>query len=154
MSVLSGFRIRDLNIIDPFRYRTVGRANLTYGMGPAGYDVRVEFDASGRIKEVTLEPGEFILASTIERFEMPHDFLGVVHDKSSWARQGLAVQNTVIEPGWKGYLTLELTNHGKNDLTIHVEDPICQVVFHRVEGQAHIYTGKYQDQERGPQEAR
>jgi dCTP deaminase len=39
--------------------------------------------------------------------------MGIVHDKSTWARRGLVVQNTVIEPGWHGYqTTIELTNHG------------------------------------------
>lgn len=156
MSVLSGHLIRDHNILTPFQYRTVGRDNLTYGMGPAGYDVRVEFDDEGELDEIVLLPNEFVLASTIERFTMPHDVLGVVHDKSTWIRKGLAVHNTVIEPGWEGFLTLELKNVNSDGTALHIVrgDPIAQIVFHKVIGQAMIYTGKYANQERGPQEAR
>lgn len=95
-----------------------------------------------------------MLASTIEHFTMPDDVLGEVKDKSSWARRGLAVQNTVIEPGWRGHLTLELTNHGDEGLTIHRGQPIAQIIFHQVLGLVTPYDGKYQDQARGPQDAR
>lgn len=102
-----------------------------------------------------LKPGEFALASAVEEFQMPDDLLGVVHDKSSWARRGLTLQNTVIEPGWRGFLTLELTNHGKDLLWLHRGVGICQVIFHVLdEPTYHPYNGKYQDQQAGPQEAR
>lgn len=123
---------------------------LTYGCGPAGYDVRVEFDETGSRDHVLLKQGQFILASTIEYFEMPTDVVGIVHDKSSWARRGLAVQNTVIEPGWHGFLTLELTNHGEQPLTIRREMAIAQIIFHLVDEEVEAYDGKYQFQERGP----
>ena len=81
---------------------------------------------------------------------MPPDVLGIVHDKSTWARLGLACQNTVIEPGWHGWLTLELTNHGTEALTIERGMPIAQVIFHFVDDDTVGYEGKYQDQRRGP----
>ncbi len=85
---------------------------------------------------------------------MPDNVMGIVHDKSSWARKGLTVQNTVIEPGWAGFLTLELTYHGESELFVHYGDPIAQIVFHRLdEITEQPYIGKYQNQERGPQEA-
>ena len=96
---------------------------MTYGVGPAGYDVRIDQD-------VVIPPGGFTLASTVERFTMPNDLLGIVHDKSTWARLGLALQNTVIEPGWCGFLTLELTNHSSEMLRLYRGMPIAQVVFH------------------------
>lgn len=147
--ILSGKTIQALEIMEPFYGRT--RHNgMTFGCGPAGYDVRVEFDAEGRKKEVVLQKGQFILASTIEKFRMPKDVVGIVHDKSTWARLGLAVQNTVIEPGWCGWLTLELTNHGDDHLIIQRGDPIAQIIFHRVDAETNGYEGKYQDQKRGP----
>src|SRR5688572_6125256 len=85
-------------LIDPWFHRTKFMG-LSYGIGPAGYDVRLDQD-------LLIPPNGFILASTVERFEMHNDILGIVHDKSTWARQGLTVQNTVIEPCWKGWLTL------------------------------------------------
>lgn len=119
----------------------------TYGLSPAGYDVRIA-------ESLVLQPGAFALASTIELFDMPNNLLGIVHDKSSWARRGLAVQNTVIEPGWRGHLTLELTTH-RGGLDIPAGVGIAQIVFHLLsEPTDSPYSGKYQDQEAGPQEAR
>lgn len=87
--------LRKIQPIQPFCERT--RHNgLTYGLGPAGYDVRI---AEG----ITASAGQFLLASTVEHFNIPNDILGKVCDKSSWARRGIAVQNTVIEPGVAGF---------------------------------------------------
>jgi dCTP deaminase len=149
MTILSGQTIQDLSIISPFYGRT-RHEGLTFGCGPSGYDVRVEFDSKGINKEVSLLPGQFMLASTIEKFDMPNHVVGIVHDKSTWARRGLAVQNTVIEPGWKGWLTLELTNHGIHPLLIKRGMPIAQILFHSTDRPTKGYEGKYQDQARGP----
>lgn len=127
---------------------------MTYGLGPAGYDVRVEFDKDGNQPYLLIPPGGFALASTIERFSMPVDVIAFVHDKSSWARRGIAVQNTVIEPGWAGWLTLELTNHSKEEICLEHGMPIAQIVFHQLDQPADSYSGKYHNQERGPQKAR
>jgi dCTP deaminase len=137
-------------MLEPFCVRT-RHEGVTFGLSAAGYDVRVEFDESGSIEEVLLEPGDFILASTIERFHMPTDVVGIVHDKSTWARRGIAVQNTVIEPGWSGFLTLELTNHGIEPVRLIRGMGIAQILFHRLDSPTTIpYEGKYQAQERGP----
>ena len=76
---------------------------------------------------------------------MPPHLVGIVHDKSTWARHGLSVFNTVIEPGWKGFLTLELVYHGNEVLHIPAGAGIAQVLFHQVMNPA-LYTGKYQGQ--------
>lgn len=133
-------------LVSPFHERTrIG--TLTYGLGPAGYDVRIR-------EELRLTQGAFKLASTIEHFKMPNDILGQVCDKSSLAREGVFVQNTIIEPGWRGYLTLEITYEGW-ELTISAGTPIAQIIFMRLEEPTEQgYEGKYQDQEAGPQEAR
>ena len=125
-------------MIHPFNERTVAHG-LTFGLSPAGYDVRVA-------ENLELRPGEFLLASTIESFHMPMDLLGVVHDKSTWARMGICVQNTVIEPGWVGKaLTLEVTNHSPRRVFIPAGSPIAQVVFHILdEPTVQPYAGRYQ----------
>lgn len=144
--IASGQLLRELQPIKPFCERTKFNG-MTYGVGPAGYDVRID-------QNLTLIPGDFSLASTMEEFDMPDTLLGIVHDKSTWARLGLAVQNTVIEPGWKGFLTLELTNHGKNLIRIEKGTPIAQIIFHFTDRPVeHPYDGKYQHQARGPQPA-
>lgn len=152
--ILSGQTIRQMgDMIAPFEERTK-HEGMTYGVGPAGYDMRIEFDDTGFEKEMQLWPGMFRLASTMERFRMPNNVMGIVHDKSTWARRGIAVQNTVIEPGWEGWLTLEITNHGNEKITLKRGMPICQVVFHFVDQPVQqVYDGKYQGQRRGPVEA-
>lgn len=120
---------------------------ISYGLSEAGYDVRVK-------QEITLTPEKrFSLASTIERFQMPDNMIGIVHDKSTWARRGLSVFNTVIECGWEGWLTLELAYHGQDDLHIPAGAGIAQVIFHEVMEPAQ-YTGKYQGQADQPVSAR
>lgn len=139
--------IRRRGIFTPFAERTV-LEGMSYGLSAAGYDVRIR-------EEVTLGPGDFRLASTVEHLEMPRDLLGVVHDKSTWARRGLALQNTVIEPGWRGFLTLELTNHGPEPLLIRAGSPIAQIVLHQMLAPTEqVYSGKYQDQPPLPVPAR
>lgn len=133
-------------LIEPWSVRTKVHG-MTYGVGPAGYDVRID-------QEVILAPYDFVLASTMEKFNMPTDLLGQVCDKSTWARRGLCVQNTIIEPGWSGYLTLELTNHTSDWISIHQGMPICQIIFFcLMKPTMSPYDGKYQNQEARPVEA-
>jgi len=153
--ILTGRQIRELGIVEPHVPRTEissGVITTSFGESFAGYDLRLNMmDGATKIGDETwiLKPGEFTLASALERFNMPNDILGIVHDKSTWARKGIAVQNTVIEPGWRGYLTLEITNHGSMPVVFCKGVGICQVVFHRLEEPAVPYAGKYQDQ--GPE---
>lgn len=120
---------------------------VSFGLGEAGYDIRIK-------QEVILHPdARFTLASAIEEFQMPTDLVGIVHDKSTWARLGLSVFNTVIEPGWRGFLTLELVYHGNGVLMVPAGAGIAQVLFHKITQPA-AYDGKYQNQEDRPVEAR
>ena len=134
------------DLIVPFHEQTKSRG-MTFGLGPAGYDIRAA-------ERVVVTRETFVRAAAIERFSLPLDVLGQVCDKSTWARRGIAVQNTIIEPGWRGYLTLELTNHGIVDMVVEAGDPIAQVLFFRLECDTEQpYAGKYQDQPPGPQPA-
>lgn len=133
--------------MDPFSERAVA-FGMSYGLSSCGYDVRSD-------QELILPAKGFALISTLERFIMPTDVVGRVHDKSTWARLGLAVQNTVIEPGWRGYLTLELSNNGYDIVEIKRGQPIAQIVFELLDEPTEApYTGKYQDQEQRPVEAK
>lgn len=127
------------NLIQPFNRRTISHG-MTFGLGPAGYDIRINDDA-------ILWPGRFLLADSMEKFEMDCDVLAYVKDKSTWARRGICVQNTVIEPGWRGVLRLEITNHSWNFFKIKKGMPIAQIVFHKLDEPTDMsYRGKYQDQ--------
>lgn len=146
MTILSAQTLSAVRPLGPWREKyTVN--GVSGGLGSAGYDVAI---AEGYV----IRPGDFRLASTVERFVMPKNILGIVHDKSTWARRGIALQNTVIEPGWEGYLTLEITNHGNEVIRIEQGSPIAQIVFHWLDQPTMLpYTGKYQDQASGPQPA-
>lgn len=148
MTVLSAQTIRRLGLIHPCLDPYRDASGNSGGLGPCGYDLA--------LKEGTMvEPGGFSLASTVERFVLPSNVVGIIHDKSSLARRGIAVQNTVAEPGWRGYLTLEFTNHGLKPLWLPSQSAVAQVVFHFLdEDTDRPYAGKYQDQASGPQEAK
>lgn len=156
--ILSGQTIRALGLLSPCEEPGTFEG-VSHGLGPAGYDLRLVLppDPDSPVPRTIyfIEPGEFLLVAAAEHFTMPNDLVGVVHDKSSWARRGLTVQNTVIEPGWRGYLTLELVNHGPVQLPLIEGQGIAQVLFHRTDAPVlWPYDGKYQDQDYGPQAAR
>lgn len=133
-------------MIKPFVERGV-QNGMSYGLSSSGYDIRCKQD-------IILPSHAFTLASSIEHFNMPIDLQGRPCDKSTWARQGLQVYNTVIEPGWHGYLTLELFNNGPRTLVIHAGDPIAQVVFQLLDEPTNMpYKGKYQGQDDEPTKA-
>ena len=145
--ILSAQSIRARSgMIEPICERGVIRG-MSFGLSACGYDVRIA-------EHIRLERGAFVLASTIEHFDLPADMVGMLCDKSTWARRGLSVFNTVAEPGWRGHLTLELVNHGPETLILWPGDPIGQMVFHRLDQPTdRPYAGKYQDQSKGPQSA-
>lgn len=130
-------------MIEPFCPRTVLNG-MSYGLSCAGYDIRIKEFA-------VVRANDFVLATTVERFKFPSDVMGMLCDKSTWARRGLAVQNTIFEPGWEGYPTLELSNHGGVPITVKAGMPIAQMIFHLLDQPTIApYTGKYQNQEQRP----
>jgi dCTP deaminase len=144
--ILSAQSIRRAGIFTPFHERTVA-FGMTFGLSGAGYDVRIA-------EAIDILPGGFALASTIEHFSVPDNIVAIVHDKSTWARRGVVVQNTVAEPGWRGYLTLEITNHGQETIAIKAGMPIAQIILHWLDDLTdQPYVGKYQDQPARPLEA-
>lgn len=144
----------------------------SYGLAEVGYDIRlkqtIKYIPQRIMKNTNSEKtyirpslisvdtnntsGNFCLASAIEEFDMPPNLMGVVHDKSTNIREGIQVFNTVIEPGWKGFLTLEIAFHGNKSITLEAGTPIAQVVFHEILNPMK-YEGKYQNQKDMPVEA-
>ncbi len=154
--IASAQTLRKLKPVEPFVEKDVFNG-LSYGLSSAGYDIRVDQNImiySPMLNKLYDIVGGFYLVSSLEEFTMPLNLLGIVHDKSTWARKGLFVQNTVIEPGWNGYLTLEITNQGPEHIYLEKGTPIAQIIFHLLDKPTdRPYKGKYQDQKRGPQEA-
>ena len=178
MAILPAQTIRALcnsehPLIAPFNERQAANG-LTWGLGPCTYDFRlaqrrvmmpfwqlplwcvykcIDFILSGLRLSMFFEDHYcvFAIGSTMERVQFPLDVCGVVLDKSSWARRGLAVQNTKFDPAFQGYPTVELSNHGLCTLVIAEGTPICQFKFERLEAATELpYCGRYQNQGSAP----
>lgn len=148
MTVLSAQTIRRLGLVSPCSEPGRDSRGNSSGLSACGYDITLR-------EALRLRPGEFVLVGAAEYFRVPPDVVGIVHDKSSLVRRGVAVQNTVLEPGWRGYLTLELSNHGTEEIGFAAGDAAAQVIFHWLDEETELpYAGKYQDQAQGAQEAR
>jgi dCTP deaminase len=108
-----------------------------------------------------LHPGEFVLGSTLERVALPDDLVARLEGKSSLGRLGLLIHSTAgyVDPGWDGYLTLELSNVANLPITIYPGMKIGQISFFRLTTPADVPYGskgirsKYQGQ-RGPTASR
>lgn len=117
-------------VIDPFE-----DANLS----PAGYDARLG-------ESIKLGPGRRCLTYTLERFELPLDLAGLIHLRSSLAREGLVASFALVDPGFRGHLTLPLFNAGSEVVEIEAGERIVQISFCKLESPAFRgYSGRYQD---------
>ncbi|MFL5735960.1 MAG: dCTP deaminase [Actinomycetota bacterium] len=130
-------------------------------------DVRKEMGDLTELVEVKegepfiLHPGEFVLGSTLERVRLPDDLVARLEGKSSLGRLGLLIHSTAgyVDPGWNGFLTLELSNVANLPITIYPGMKIGQISFFRLSTPAERPYGsgsvksKYQGQ-RGPTASR
>ena len=78
-----------------------------------------------------LHPGEFVLGSTLEHIELPDDLVARLEGKSSLGRVGLLIHSTAgyVDPGWKGHLTLELSNVANLPITLYQGMKIGQISY-------------------------
>lgn len=123
-------------------------------------DVRKKIDDLTEMVEIkgeeafALHPGEFVLASTSEHIEIPDDLVARLEGKSSLGRMGLVIHSTAgyVDPGWKGHLTLELSNIARLPITLYQGMKIGQLSFIRLSTPAERVYGsaslgsKYQGQ--------
>ena len=81
-----------------------------------------------------LHPGEFVLGSTLEHIELPDDLVARLEGKSSLGRIGLVIHSTAgfVDPGWKGHLTLELSNLARLPITLYYGMKIGQISYLRL----------------------
>lgn len=106
------------SLIEPFRRKQ---------LQPASYDLTLG-ELPGGLRK--LEPGQFILASTLERVNIPAHVVGRIEGKSSWARKGLIIHTAgFVDPGFRGQLTLEMTNLSDTPVPLKVGVLIAQIAF-------------------------
>ena len=155
MSVLSDRWIKKMvaekKMISPFVDKQVSKNNISYGLSSFGYDARVsnEFKiftdvdsavvdpknfksnsfVSRKVNECVIPPNSFALASTIEYFKIPKDILVICLGKSTYARCGIIVNVTPLEPGWEGHVTLEFSNTTPLPAKIYANEGAAQFVF-------------------------
>jgi dCTP deaminase len=162
-------RLAGEGMIAPFAEGVARPGVISYGVTSFGYDMRVADEWMVREVTTVLDPkqddidswlswrndtqilknGGFYLCRSVETFTIPEDLLGVVVGKSTYARCGLIVNCTPMEPGWSGQLTIELHNASEHDIKVYANEGIAQVMFFRGERPAITYAdkrGKYQGQ--------
>lgn len=95
-----------------------------------------------------LLPNQFVLATTMEYFDLPNDLTAFVEGRSSLGRMGLFIQNAGwVDPGFKGEITLELYNANRCAIELKAGRRVGQLVFAKMDGEAlNPYNGKYQGQ--------
>ncbi len=159
-------------LISPFTPKLNPGDGYSYGLSSAGYDIRLGtafkiLDQScqdSKCEEehwmevesevpLVLHPGDLVLAVSHEKFALPRNISGECWGKSTYARKGLIVNVTPLEPGWRGYLTLELLNPTRSPVRVFPGLGIAQIRFQRHQICDVSYAdreGKYQDQPRKP----
>jgi dCTP deaminase len=172
MGLLSDNQIRREIRITPFDAGEGRPGVISYGVTSYGYDVRVgrkfkvftnahcaivdpkNFDPKSFVDIdgdfCLIPPNSFALAETLESLEIPRDVLGVCVGKSTYARCGIIVNVTPLEPEWRGKITIEISNTTPLPAKIYAGEGIAQILFFRAdEVCARSYAdkkGKYQDQ--------
>ena len=160
------------NMIVPFKDKQISDGKISSGLSSFGYDVTLSdsfkiftnvhagivdvknFDDSNFIekkaKEVLLPGNSFLLGCTEETFSLPRDVLAICVGKSSWARAGIIVNVTPIEPEFFGQITIEISNTSQNTCKIYAHEGIAQFLFFKSETQPETTykskNGKYQGQ--------
>ena len=166
----------DHGMIEPFAERQVrkrgGRLVISYGVSSYGYDVRCanEFKVFTNIHSAVVDPknfksdsfvsltgshcvippNSFALARTVEYFRIPRDVLTICLGKSTYARCGIIVNVTPLEPEWEGYVTLEFSNTTPLPAKIYANEGVAQMIFFQAgevcETSYRDRGGKYQGQ--------
>jgi len=138
-------------MIEPFEDRQVRQGVISYGLSSYGYDIRVadEFKVFTNINSTVVDPknfdarsfvdvkadiciippNSFALAKTVEYFRIPRDVLVICLGKSTYARCGIIVNVTPLEPGWEGHVTLEFSNTTPLPAKVYANEGACQFLF-------------------------
>jgi len=108
-------------------------------LNPAGYDLRLE-------KKVAMKPRTQELVATLERVELDPTVVGFLNIRSSLAREGVIGSLALVDPGFRGQLTIVLFNSSKEKVKIKKHERFVQITFAKLDGKAKRgYSGRYQD---------
>lgn len=155
MTVMPDHWIRDMAVghgmISPFEDRQRRDGVISYGLSSYGYDARVadEFRIFTNVDSAIVDPknfaetsfvnrktdvcvippNSFALARTVEYFKIPRDILVICLGKSTYARCGLIVNVTPLEPAWEGHVTLEISNTTPLPARVYANEGLCQFLF-------------------------
>jgi|TARA_Y100000758_G_scaffold196278_1_gene140003 dCTP deaminase len=155
MTVLSDKWIKEMvrtnNMISPFENKQVRDNKISYGLSSFGYDARVsnEFKIFTNVNseivdpknfklnnfiskkgdECIIPPNSFVLSSTVEYFRIPNDVMVICLGKSTYARCGIIVNVTPLEPSWEGNVTLEFSNTTPLPAKIYANEGAAQFIF-------------------------
>ena len=105
---------------------------------PASYDLRVT-------GHQILARGACTLVPSLEWVELPRDLAATLRCRSSYARRGLVIGGGFVDPGFRGQLTLCLSNLGAEDIVLSPSDRVVQMILHQVAEGSELYDGQYQD---------
>ena len=159
-------------MIKPFVSKQVRKGKISFGLSSYGYDARVsdefkiftnvnsgivdpkvfkkESFVTKKSKECIIPPNSFALARTIEYFKIPEDVLVICLGKSTYARCGIIVNVTPLEPGWEGHVTLEFSNTTPLPAKIYANEGVAQMLFFESDEDCEVSYkdrgGKYQGQ--------
>ena len=176
MTVLSDKWIKKIakqnGMIKPFVDKQVRKGKISFGLSSYGYDARVsnEFKIFTNVNsgivdpkvfkkesfvtkvgnECIIPPNSFALARTVEYFRIPRNVLTVCLGKSTYARCGIIVNVTPLEPEWEGHVTLEFSNTTNLPAKIYAGEGVAQMLFFESDEECSISYkdrgGKYQGQ--------
>ena len=142
---------KEEGMISPFEEKQVRGDSISYGLSSFGYDARVsnefkiftnvnntivdpkDFSLEGFVEKKSdtciIPPNSFVLARTVEYFKIPRDILVICLGKSTYARCGIIVNVTPLEPEWEGHVTLEFSNTSPLPAKIYANEGACQFLF-------------------------
>ncbi len=172
MGVLPDWQIQRDIVIRPFAAEAYPPGVISAGLSSYGYDVRVgrrfkvftnarcavvdpkNFDPNSFVDIegdfCLIPPNSFALAETVEYLEIPRDVIAICVGKSTYARCGIIVNVTPLEPEWRGKITIEISNTTPLPAKIYANEGIAQILFLRTEAVCQTSyadkKGKYQDQ--------
>ncbi len=159
-------------MITPFNKKQVRKGVISYGVSSYGYDMRVadEFKIFTNVNNLVIDPkkldpksfmnfkgdiciippNSFVLGRSVEYFKIPRDILAICLGKSTYARCGIIINVTPLEPEWEGYVTIEISNTAPLPAKIYANEGIAQILFLHVSEVCEISyadkAGKYQAQ--------